>query len=157
MSLIDTGLKLVGGAVRAESAAARVLPGIADEVAAGAAKVATGFEPAAVVAAPKTMWEELQALAATQARPEHTAPSGMIKGVKEIARKVEETPRRVNDAIHWIKNEGKIGGAEKNPDVFFDPASGELYPMLRKTGKAGPDSFGNLHEALRLMPERYQH
>ena len=160
MSLIDTGLKVAMGAARAEGAAARALPGLADDVLRGAAATSTAFEPAAAAtagAAPKSMWEELQALAATQSRPEITAPTGLIKGVKEIARHVQETPRRVNDAIHWVKNEGKIGGFEKNPDVFFDPKSGELYPLLKKTDKAGPDSFGNLHEALRLMPERYQH
>jgi hypothetical protein len=127
-----------------------------------AAQDVTGYSRAAAGSTgsgTRDIWSEMEQLAATHRRDTGSADAAgdLVHGVKEIARKTSETPRRINDAIHWVKNEGKIGGSEKNPDVHLDLATGELYPGDKRTGAAGPDSFGNLFDALQMMPQRFQH
>lgn len=70
-------------------------------------------------------------------------PPTYTQDVRNIARTFNATRREVNDAIHAVKNDGKIGGAKRNGDVWVDLADGEVYPVTR-TGTAAPDSMGNL-------------
>ena len=60
------------------------------------------------------------------------------------ANKTGKTQKQVEDAIHAAKQDNlKAGGEKRNPDVQFDPETGELYPEI--PGGGFGDSIGNLY------------
>jgi hypothetical protein len=77
----------------------------------------------------------------------HNCP--MMKGESRIARAMNLTKRQVADAIHAVKNQGgwRGLGANRNPDVFVDTDSGEVYPQL-PGGDPVDDSIGNILDYL---------
>ncbi|MCW2972480.1 MAG: hypothetical protein JWN72_753 [Thermoleophilia bacterium] len=148
-----------------DDAGPRVVDDVANAATKGltAADSATAFMPAlsaadqAAAAKADLLADFMKHAVNGAARPSMSAPpaSELVRGVKGIAKLVKERAARVDDAIHYVKNDGKFGGAERNPDVFFHKPTGDLYPVDARTGAAGPDSFGNLLEALRDMPARW--
>ncbi|WP_157429834.1 hypothetical protein [Actinomadura oligospora] len=73
----------------------------------------------------------------------------LTQDINELARKYNRTPQEIADAIHAVK--GKKGwrgyGKNKNPDMWIDPETGEVYPET-PDGGVGEDSIGNFVDRL---------
>jgi hypothetical protein len=84
---------------------------------------------------------------ATAAVLVHNCP--MMKGESRIARAMNLTRRQVADAIHAVKSQGgwRGPGSMRNPDVFVDTDTGEVYPQL-PGGESADDSIGNILDYL---------
>jgi hypothetical protein len=59
------------------------------------------------------------------------------------------TTKQIQDAIHRVKNQSgwRGNGGNRNPDVFVDDVTGEVYPQL-PDGTPGGDSIGNIYDYL---------
>ncbi|MCL1841474.1 MAG: hypothetical protein FWF75_06995, partial [Propionibacteriaceae bacterium] len=72
--------------------------------------------------------------------------SWKLSSPKAIADRLGYTVKQIKDAIHAVKNAGKIPGALKNADVMVDQ-NGEVYPIL-PNGEPAEDSIGNIFDIL---------
>lgn len=64
--------------------------------------------------------------------------------IGDISDKTGLTPKQVKDAIHKAKEYMPRNGESRNPDVFVDTKTGEVYPK-RPNGTMG-DSIGNIFD-----------
>lgn len=135
------------GGQAAAARAGRIAP--ADDAATGTSLVSATSTTSSPAEAKAALLAELQAMQVVRSveRPAITAPENLVHRVRDIARHVGRGESEVRDAIHAAKRNGMFGGSSRNPDVLFDPASGELYPRLAG-GKAGPDAVGNIFDHL---------
>ena len=73
----------------------------------------------------------------------NAVPASYTRNPRKAAQAFGVTKPDINDAIHAVKADGKIGGAQRNGDVWIDTADGEVYAVLA-SGGASAESMGNL-------------
>jgi hypothetical protein len=66
-----------------------------------------------------------------------------------LARILGRPVKEIKEAIHRVKNQPgwRGNGGQKNPDVFVDDVTGDVYPQL-PDGTPSDDSIGNIYDYL---------
>jgi len=76
------------------------------------------------------------------------------KKLGAVARKMGKRKKEIEDALHKVKNAGKMKAGGKggmkgdNVDTKIDPESGEVFPLIPGKGDELGDSIGNINEFL---------
>ncbi|MBO9569936.1 MAG: RHS repeat-associated core domain-containing protein, partial [Cellulomonas iranensis] len=66
----------------------------------------------------------------------------------KIANATGRSVREIKEAIHQVKRRMPRSGERRNPDVWVDVKTGEVYPKL-PNGRAAGDSMGNIFDFLK--------
>jgi|GEM_PF-3597530 len=111
----------------------------------------------AIVAGAADMWDltvdndhDFYIVAATASVLVHNC--AMQSRPSAIARALGYSTKQIRSAIEDVKQQpGWRGGASRNPNVFVDDTTGEVYPRL-PNGTAAQDSIGNLYDYLPEEP-----
>ncbi|MFC4912061.1 hypothetical protein [Actinomadura gamaensis] len=77
-------------------------------------------------------------------------PRRLTKDENDLAEKLHRTRKEIEDAIHKVKDgppKWRGLGKNRNPDMYVDPVTGEVYPEM-PNGKPAEDSIGNIIEKL---------
>ena len=64
----------------------------------------------------------------------------------KIADKLGRSRKEIKDAIHKVKDDMSRGGPKRNPDVYVDIRTGEVYPKAPNVSVG--DSIGNIFDYL---------